>query len=193
MSVLVGEARVTSQSTFPSTTSSSTAVTVTCCVWFQSLCVNVSCDGDTLPSEASSPLTPITTSAVGLVASFTVNVAVLPDPEASVTVRLVALNSTAASSSATFTVKSTVAAPSYSAEVSAFTVVCMSLAVSGRESSSESAETVTVCAVFQLPGPKVRSSVEPAVPVPVFTFTSGLSLATLTFTLPVGRTLIFTV
>ena len=121
------------------------------------------------------------------------NVAVLPDPEASVTVRLVALNSIAASSSATFTVKSTVAAPSYSAEVSAFTVVCLSLAVSGRESASESAETVTVCASFQVLVLKVRSSVELAVPLPVFTFTSGLLLATLTFTFPVGATLSFTV
>ena len=95
--------------------------------------------------------------------------------------------------SATFTVKSTVAAPSYSAEVSAFTVVCLSLAVSGRKSASESAETVTVLALFQSLVPKVRSSVEPAVPLPVFTFTSELLLATLTFTLPVGATLSFTV
>ena len=63
----------------PSSTPSSTPVTVTVCGSSQLLAVKVSMSVDTVPSSVALLLTPITTFAVGWVFNTTVNVAVPPD------------------------------------------------------------------------------------------------------------------
>ena len=62
----------------PSTTKSSTPVTVTVCAIFQFAAVNVSAAGKTVPSVASLDESGIVTSAVGWLVRTTVNVAVPP-------------------------------------------------------------------------------------------------------------------
>ena len=57
---------------------SSTPVTVTVCATFQSAAVNVTLAGETVPSDVSSLVSAIATSAVGLLPRTTVNVALPP-------------------------------------------------------------------------------------------------------------------
>src|SRR5688572_30146059 len=64
--------------TLPSSSESSTPVTVTVCGVLQFAAVNVSDVGETVPSVESLDERPTVTSAVGCAASVTVNVAVPP-------------------------------------------------------------------------------------------------------------------
>ena len=85
-------------------------MTVTVCAVFQVTVVNVSDDGDTVPSPGSPLLTATVTSAVGgLSPSLTVNVA---EPPVSVIVPVTALVRIVLSLSATLTVRVTLDAPS---------------------------------------------------------------------------------
>ena len=83
-------------------------------------------------------------------------------------------------SSLSVTVTSRVASstPSYSLELFASTIVCVSVALSSAASVSSTAATVISCAVFQLSVLKVSVWLEPAVPSLLFTVTSELSLET---------------
>ena len=135
----------------PSSTESSTPVTVTCWVAFQLSVVNVNVAGDTVASPVSADDTVNTTLEVGWVSSTTVNVAIEP---ASVTVAVVPDRVYPAVSSSDVVVAVTVwsARPSKALSLLSSSTAIVTV-VSWSPSSTESSTPVTVtCWVaFQLP------------------------------------------
>ena len=149
--------RVIVASTEPSRMSSSSPVSVTVCGASQSAAVNVSWAGLTVTSPVSSLDTSMTTFDVGSEVSTTVRSSVVPDsdtvepPPDSLTMK------PAVSSSEVVVETVWLATPSNaSSELGSLMDTRTSVTWSPSATSSSTPVTVTVCAVFQLPGVKVR-------------------------------------
>src|SRR6185369_9318307 len=139
----------------PSSTRSSTPVTVTVCGTFQSAAVNVRFAAETLPSVVSLEATGMTTSTVGWLVRTTVKLAVppasvVPRPATGVTV----MPASSLSALVTATSAGSIVAKIGSAEAGAPTATLYAMSPSSTASSAP--VTMTVCGVFQSAAVNVR-------------------------------------